>query len=212
SIRKIIFGNMGLKALAVVISLSLWFYVTYRGQSDMVIDAPIELKNIPKGLELVKQNVKKVSVYVSGNERFLKAIKPMDAKVSLDLSRVKKGDATCFVDKSSISLPPPIKVLRIEPSSVKLTLDETITKVVPVQSVVVGTPQRGFRVRSLHLAPSTVLLEGPREEVEKISVLRTEPVDISGRSSGLTQTVRVNMREGLRAKVSEVSVKIVIGR
>ncbi|MFA5353266.1 MAG: CdaR family protein [Thermodesulfovibrionales bacterium] len=212
NIAKGLFGNMGLKLLAVALSVSLWFYVTYRGLSEMIIEVPLEVRSVPKGLELVKQNVKRVNIQVSGNERFLKNLRPLDARVVVDLSRAKKGEATFYLERDDITIPAPVKVLRIDPANVRLTLDETIAKAVPVRAVVVGSPRRGYLVRSVHVAPEAVLLEGARTEVERISVITTEPVDISGLSSEMKQTVKLSLRENIRTKVSEVSVKIAIGR
>lgn len=206
-------SDIGVKILSVALAMSLWFFVTYRGQSEMVIDAPIEFKNMPKELELLRQNAKRVSLNISGHERLLKGLRTMDARVVIDLSNAKKGEAVYYFDKDNVMIPRTIKVLRIEPTSVKVTLDESTSKAVPVKAHVIGMPEKGYRIKSVDVKPSSVEVEGAKIEVARIAILRTEPIDITGIDSDITQNVRLNTNgRNIRTKVSEVTVKITIGR
>ncbi|WP_333655324.1 hypothetical protein [Dissulfurispira sp.] len=54
----------------------------------------------------------------------------------------KKGEAVYYFDKDNVIIPRTIKVQRIEPVSVKVTLDESTSKTVPVKAYVVGTPEK----------------------------------------------------------------------
>lgn len=211
--KKGIFSDIGLKILSVALAMSLWFFVTYRGQSEMIIDAPIEFKNVPKGLEMLRQSAKRVSLNISGHERLLKALRAMDARVVIDLSNAKKGEAVYYFDKDNVIIPRTIKVLRMEPTSVKVALDESISKSVPVKAHIIGMPEKGYRIKSVDVKPSSAEIEGAKTEVARIALLRTEPVDVTGVDSDITQNVRLNTNgRNIRTKVSEVTVKITIGR
>lgn len=211
--KRSIFSNIGLKILSVVLAMSLWFFVTYRGQSEIVIDVPLEFKNIPKNLELLRQNTKKVSLNISGHERLLKALSPMDVRVFVDLSNAKKGETVYYLDKDNIVIPRTIKVLRIEPTSVKVTLDESTSRIVPVRAYLIGSPETGYKVKSIDVRPSFVEVEGAKTEVARIALLRTEPIDITGIDSNMAQNVRINTNgRNIRTKVSEVTVKITVER
>lgn len=211
--KRSIFSDIGLKTLSVAIAVSLWFFVTYRGQSEMVIDVPLEFKNIPKNLELLRQTVKKVSLNISGHERLLKALRPMDVRVFVDLSNAKKGETVYYLDKDNIVIPRTIKVLRIEPTSVKATLDESTSRIVPVRAYLIGSTEAGYKVKSIDVRPSSVEIEGAKTEVARIALLRTEPIDITGIDSNMVQNVRINTNgRNIRTKVSEVTVKITVER
>jgi YbbR domain-containing protein len=211
--KKRIFSDIGLKILSVALAMSLWFFVTYRGQSEMAIDVPIEFKNMPKGLEILRQNIKTVSLNIRGHERLLKGLKPMDARVIVDLADAKKGEATYYFDKDNIEIPRTIKVLRIEPVSVKVAIDELIKKTVPVKAHITGMPEWGFKVRFITVNPSSTEIEGAKTEVARIAVLRTEPIDITGLDTDIIQTVKVNSSgRNVRAKTTEVTVRIAIER
>lgn len=211
--KREIFSNIGLKILSVVLAMSLWFFVTYRGQSEMAIDVPLEFKDVPKGLEILRQNVKKVSLNISGHERLLKTLRPMDIRVVIDMSNAKKGEAVYYFDKDNIIIPRAIKIQRIEPGSVKVTMDESISKIVPVKAHVVGTPEKGYRIKSIDIKPSVIEIEGAKTEIARISLLRTESIDVTGMDSDIIQNVRINTNgRNIKTKTSEVTVKIVIGR
>lgn len=211
--KKGIFSNIGLKILSVALAISLWVFVTYRGQSEIVIDVPLEFKNIPKNLELLRQTAKQVSLNISGHERFLKALRPADVRVFVDLSNAKKGESVYYLDKDNVISPKITKVIRMEPTSVKITFDELISRIVPVRAYIIGSPEAGYRIKSVDIMPSSVEIEGAKTEVERIALLRTEPVDITGIDSDIIQNVRLNTNgRNIRTKVSEVTVKITIRR
>ncbi len=211
--KKKFFSDIGLKTLSVFLAISLWFFVTYRGQTETVVDAPIEFKNIPKGLEILKQNIKKVSLNIRGHERTLRSLGPSDIRVVVNLLNAKQGEADYYFSPDNIVRPRAIKILRMEPTYAKVTLDESVSKFVVVKPYVVGTPDLGYQVVSATAEPSTVKVEGPRTEVARINMLRTEPVDISGLDTNITQEVRINTNgKSIRISAAEVTVKINLKR
>ena len=176
--RKLLLENMGMKVAAVVMAITLWFFVTSRGQSEVLMDVPIELKNIPSGFESVRQGIKTVSVSIKGQERLLRNMKPAAVRVHVDLSKAKKGKGTYYINNEDVKLPSTMTVTNISPSSVIVALEETVIRTAPVQAVVLGTPKRIF-VGSVEVNPREMTIEGARSEVSRIKSLRTEPVDIT---------------------------------
>lgn len=211
--KNILFSNIWLKVLSIILAFSLWFFVTYRGQSELSIDVPIEFKNLPAGLEIVRQNVRTTGLNISGHERMLKDLHPKDVRVAVDMSGAKKGEAVYYFDTDNVIMPGSIKVLRIDPSSVKVTVDESVVKVLPVKAPVIGSPEKGYRVTSINIAPTTVEVEGPAAEMSRTTFLRTEPVDITGLDTGITQDAHINTNgRNIRLKKQDIAVTIRIER
>ena len=104
-IRKLFLDNLGLKVLAVLLSIALWVFATSHGLSEVSLDVPLELKNIPSGLELVSHSAKVVSLSIRGQERLIRNIRPSDIRVSVDMSKAKKGESTYPINKKTIRLP-----------------------------------------------------------------------------------------------------------
>ncbi|MBZ0155227.1 MAG: hypothetical protein K8I29_03310 [Alphaproteobacteria bacterium] len=209
--RKSFFRNIGLKLLSVILALSLWFFVTYHGQSEMALVAPVTFKNVPRGLEILRESVKSVTLNVQGQERLLKSLRPVDIGVSVDLAGAKKGESVYYFDKSSVVVPRSVEVVRIEPASIRVTLDESLTKVVPVKASLIGLPEKGYRVASVEIHPSAVAVEGAKAELARVAFLRTEPVDITGLDGDITQKVRLNSNgKNIRLTTYDVTLHISI--
>jgi YbbR domain-containing protein len=211
--KKILFSNLGLKILSVLLAILMWIFVTYKGMSEMAVDAPIGFKNVPKGLELLRESAKTATLNLRGHERLLKSLRPMDINVLVDLSNAKRGETTYYLDKNAVIVPGTVDILRVAPTSVRVVLDESMVKTLPVKASIIGAPERGFRIISVDVKPSTVTVEGARAELATMAVLRTEAVDVSGLDSDIRETVRLNINgRNIRTRTPEVTVSITIKR
>jgi YbbR domain-containing protein len=103
--------------------------------------------------------------------------------------------------------------LRTEPTSVKVTLDESMVRTVQVKPYVVGLPAKGYEIKKITVNPAVVSVEGATTEMTRLAALRTEPLDVTGLDTDISQNVRVDTNgRNLRIKTSDVTVKVVIGR
>ena len=210
--KKFFIENLGLKIAAVLLSIVLWFFVTSRGQSEISIDVPLEFKNMPQGLELVNYGTKTVNLNIKGQERFIKNVSASNVRVSLDLSKAKRGEGTYYINREDIKLPRSITVTNINPPSVRVTTEETVSKTVKVVPVIVGEPQKGFYLKSAEVLPETIVIEGVRSEIAKVSALKTEPLDITGFNETVTQDLRIDITgRNIRTKIPDVRVNVEIG-
>jgi YbbR domain-containing protein len=208
-----IFKNLGLKITAVLLSVLLWIFATSRGLSEIALDVPLEFKNIPPGLELMNYDVKAVSLNIKGQERLIRTIRPTDIRVWIDLTRAKKGEGIYAINRNNISLPLTVTVKNITPTSVKVLLEESVSKTVRVKPIVVGIPERGYYVKSIIVVPQTVDIEGASSKIKKVDKVKTEPLDITGRSETLTKDLKLDVSGmTIRTRIDEVMVKIVITR
>ncbi len=202
-------ADAGLKVLAFVLAIMMWFFATYKGQSEMSIEAPVEFKNTPKGHIILKQSTNKVNLHISGHERLLKALRPINARVIVDLSNAKKGENEFYFSRSDIVIPGVIKVIRLEPTFIRFGLDELASKTVPVRVPVIGIPERGYKVSHIEVMPPSITIEGARSEINDITLLKTETVDITGLDTDLQQTVKVNTGgKNIIIKNAELTVRI----
>jgi YbbR domain-containing protein len=210
--RKLLFENLGFKIVSVLLAIMLWFFVTSRGESEMSIDVPLEYKNIPAGLEIVNHSMKTVTLNIKGQERFMKTIKPSDIRVPLDLSKAKKGEGVYYIDRNDLRLPRSISIMNINPSSIRITTEETMTKTVRVLPLITGEPAIGYYKKAVEVSPQSVVIEGVRSEILKTGSVKTEPLDISGYSETTTQNLKLDLwGRNIRSRTNDVDVKVVIG-
>lgn len=207
--KKLLTENLGLKISAVLLSVFLWFFVTSRGQSELTLDVPLEFKNIPADIGIVKASVKTVSVTVRGHERPMKNLKASDVRVYVDLGKAAKGVGVFYLNKGDFKLPYALSVLNITPSAVKLKLDETASKTVLVSPVLTGEPRNRFFVSSVKVEPKSVVIKGLKSEVRKLSIVKTEPLDITEANKTITQELNIDTG-GVKVTPDVETVKITI--
>lgn len=184
--------NITIKIISIALSIFLWFFVTFKGQSETSLEVPLEFKNIPSDMEILRQSVKKINLSISARERILREISNNNIRVVVDLSNVKFGENSIPITKSSVKLPRGVEVLRIDPSTIKLNIDKKEQKNVAVKAFITGKPEKGFVIESINVTPSSINIEGAKKELDKIRVIKTEPIDIEGIRDNFTVQAKID--------------------
>ncbi len=208
--NKFITTNPWLKLASLILAVILWFFVVSKGRSVIVMDVPIELKNIPAKLEVV-DGPKTVNISIEGQERLLKKLREEDISVIIDLGNVKKGKTFFSLSADNIALPKLLTVNKISPQTIKLMVDKKVKKDVPVRPIIVGSPAVGFLVEGIEVVPKMIQVEGPESIVAKVYTVKTESIDITGVTSSLHYSAYLDVsKENIRVDVSEVEVNIAV--
>jgi hypothetical protein len=100
----------------------LWAFVMTSEKSDLIMAAPLELDNIPAGLEVKGERPDSVDVQLHGLRGTLSRLGTDRVKARLNLSGSKAGEVTMRVLPEQITVPPGITVVRVNPSRVRLVL------------------------------------------------------------------------------------------
>lgn len=211
--KKLLFENLGLKISAILLSIFLWFFVTSSGQSEMSFEVPIEFLNIPVDFRVVSASTKTVNVTIRGQERLMKNVRTSDIRVFVDIGSAKKGEGIYYINKDDIKLPFAMSVINIKPSSLKLRLDETVTKTIIIKPYITGLPEKGFFISSIAIEPESVIIRGLKSELRKINNLMTEALDITGLHETTTEELKIDIAGAdLKPEINTVKVKVIITR
>lgn len=209
--RKLLFENLGLKVSAVLIAVLLWLFVTWKGQSEVSFEVPIEFKDVPIGLGIVNSSAKSANVTVKGQDRIMKSLRPSDIRVLVDMSKARKGEGSYHINKDDVKLPYAMSVTSIDPSTIRVRLDETVTKAVPVRASITGSPAPGYYVKTVDVEPKNIVIQGLKTEVRKISEIGTDQMDISGINSTQTQELNIDAAgANIKPEREKVRVTVVI--
>ena len=209
--KKLIFKNLGLKLASIILAIILWLIASSRGQSEMFIDVPLEFMNLPSGLEMIDSSNKTISLNIKGPEKYINNTKPSDIRALIDLSKAKKGVSTYYIEKDNIQLPRSITLLNINPSSVTITTEETVTKTVRVIPIITGKPERGYKLQTTAVVPKNIQIQGIQSEIEKIRNIKTESIDITGVKETFAQELKLDLRgKNIRTKPESVTVTVLI--
>jgi YbbR domain-containing protein len=184
-LRQAVTRNFALKALALLIAFSLWFFVNFgERDSEVSLKVPLELRSIPAHLMITSPRVDFIDLRVSGPRTLVNRIDRNRLSFGLDLNGVRPGPAVFRVDAASLNLPRGVQAVRINPSQVTLEMERVGHKDVPVRLRLNGKPPADLQVVETKVSPETVQVTGPASDVRDVAAVNTEALDVSGATAG----------------------------
>ncbi|MBP9865831.1 MAG: hypothetical protein KBC91_05450 [Candidatus Omnitrophica bacterium] len=206
--------DWGLKLVALVLAIGLWFYAVGEESVEVERTVPLEIYVQNKQMSMLKASVKSVRVKLVAPRTRISEIasKDIHAKHVIGAEVKTAGDYSFRLEAREIRVPSPdIRVMEITPSVVVVTLDEVIVQKLLVKPKFVGEPAYGYKVKEdeIRIDPNALLVEGPKGKLEKIDSISTERIDLVGRIRSLRRTVKLDLPEGVRP-LSEEMIDIMI--
>ena len=205
-----IFFPIGAFCLAIV----LWIFVISGEQYTMILELPIEARNLNVQKAYLEEVPQYASVMLKGKGRDLfKAYllrNYSDFKLVLDLEGISKEYEFVlnqyFEDNpKKIVLPASYNLSFVEivyPNRIKISLDEIMTKTIPVISKLHLTLLDGYTfVNSIQLIPDSVVIVGPKAELADIEYINTLPDTMEN----LSNTIKGNISLSSLGRLIEFS-------
>lgn len=214
TVRNVLFDNWGIKFVSLVLSLSLWLYVTSKGKTEMTLTVPLELRNIPQNMTIVGNVTGSLDVRIQGRERALRDIMTGEKVAGvLDLSLARIGENVVHISPDDIRRPPGVTIMHLSPAEVSVKLEPLIRKTFSLQPVLRGTPADGYRLSKVTVSPPRITVEGPESLMTAMDRLQTTPIDIEGASEPMTIEPKIDY-QGQPVKLLDrnISVNISIRR
>jgi YbbR domain-containing protein len=212
--KGILFDNWGIKLLSLVFALTLWFYVTSKGKTEMTVTAPLELRNIPQDMAVVGDVVGSLDVRLQGQERALRDI-TLGKKVVgvLDLSLSRVGENIVRLSPDDIRRPTGVTVTHMSLSEVKVKLEPLVRKTVRLRPLLHGLPAPGYRIAKVAASPPRVTVEGPASVVSAMDGLSTMPIDVQDAERSLSVEPKLDY-QGRQVKVldKDIAVRVTVER
>ena len=197
--------------LALGLAFGLWFFVADERGAEVLVSTPLELLNVPSGLEVVDQSVQEVDVRLRGASGLLRDAPLQGLRARLDLTGEDPGERTWFLGTEAVEAPSGVQVMRVEPSQVLLRLDRTLTSTVRVSPRVLGQPATGFEIHNVVIEPLELAVEGPESLLRDVEQITTEPISAQGLRETFSQRLQIELDPALRPSVRHVDVRLDIG-
>jgi YbbR domain-containing protein len=183
SVARGIFANVGVKLLALVVAVVIWFNAIGQREEDRMFVVPLQLSNMSDTLTVTGRVPSEVQIAVTGTRRDLLLMKFKKVAVSLNMSRAEPGRFTQRLSVSDVVLPPGIEPLRVRVVS-PLLVDVTVEKIVTRRSRVAVTlagslPNNQLLSSVPEAAPAWVLATGPQSVVSRLDKIPTKPIDLA---------------------------------
>jgi len=192
-LKALLLDNYLIKIVSLAFAVILWFYVNSKGGVEMEMTVPLELKNIPPSLVVVGEMINDVNVRIKGRERIVQGITAQGLSAVLDLTKAREGDNVYFLDPSVIAVPSNTQITWINPRRVVIRTEGLIKKAVQVSPRVEGKPAAGYRIDRVEVTPAWVMAEGARSVVDPLTLLVTDPIDVTGARRTLIRETKLNL-------------------
>jgi len=207
------FRHLGLKLLSLAVALLLWMAIAGEEPVERGLRVPLELQQMPAGVELTGEVPATVDVRVRGGSSTLSQVLAGDVVAVLDLRSARPGRRVFPLTADQIRVPFGVEVAQIIPSAITMVFERTASRPVPVVPAVDGRPAPGFVVGPLTADPPIVEVEGPESAVSRATEAVTEPVSVSSARDRVSRTVTLGVLDPLlrlkNARSAVVSVQIV---
>ena len=201
-------SNFGLKALALTIALGLW--LAGHRDTERAVEIPVEFRNIPQDLMVMDNRIDYIVLRLMGPRTLVSTLDSQTLKLSLDLGGAKSGSASIPLGADDFNLPRGVVIGRITPPVIHLRLEPLVKRTLPVTVRLSGKPAEGYEVSKTSVSPQTVSVQGPAEEVRRLTAIETISLDIENSRSAINRKIRLST-DGKPLTISPDQVEVAVG-
>ncbi len=189
------FDNIVFPIGAFFLAILLWLFVVSGNQFTMMLDIPIEARNLNSQKTYLEEVPEYASVILKGKGRDLfKSFilkNYSEFKLVLDLDGISQEYEFILNDyfeknPSKVVLPSSHNVSFIEvvyPNRIKIKLDEVMQKEVPILSSIKAIVEDGYvQIGKTKFNPDSIIIIGPKVELDKINYIYTVEDTLDGLS------------------------------
>src|SRR5262249_52050308 len=201
------FRHLGLKLVALALAVLLWMAVAGEEIVERGLRIPLELQQMPAGVELTGEVPTAVDVRVRGASGTLSRLGAGDIVAVLDLRGARAGRRLFPLTPEQVRVPIGVDIVQVMPSGIAMVFEMSVTRMVPVVPSVDGRPAPGFVVGTLKADPANVEIVGPESAVRRATDALTDPVLTAGAKDRVQETVMIGMLDpSLRIKTARNAV------
>lgn len=199
-----------LKVAALAVATALWVFVTTSEKAEVVVAAPLEIDAVPPGVQVVGERPDSVDVQLHGLRAILGRLGPDQVRARVSLAGVRPGEVVLRVLPEQIVVPAGVTVLRVSPSRVRFVVEASRSSRLTVVPRLTGSLHDGYRVVGVSVTPADVQVEGPASQVNGLTEIATEPVNLSGATATIERMVALAAPAGSIRIVGERRVRVVV--
>jgi len=214
--------SLGMRLGAVGLALLLWVFVVSENEYTMIIDMPIEARNLSAQKAHKKEVPENAQVRLKGPGRVLFKTVLLknfisNFKLVIDLDRISEEYDFYLNDyyeryPQKVVLPPTYELEYIEvvyPDSIHISLDEYMVKSLPVVVPVIIRTSPGYtQVGEILIIPDSMDVAGPREVIQVMEQVTTVKDTFESQEFDLDVTLGIDRRMRSLIEYSEPLVQI----
>lgn len=179
-------------------------------QRQLSIEPQI-IGNTVSGALVAKATISAAAAVISGPQNQVEAVDKVIAVI--DISG-KITDYTISVPLLAVNRDgKELEKVAVSPGKVNMSINWVRgpdKKIVDVKPAVTGEMTRGVTLKRITTNPEKLEISGDPEALQKIDFISTEPINLSGISTDTVREVKIQLREGLTAAQSVITVQIAV--
>jgi diadenylate cyclase len=181
----------------------------------IIPQVPIDYR-FPEHAAAVGDLPQRAEVMVTGSQMSLGRLRPDEISVSVDLASLGKGTHGVNLTDAAVIVPPGVRVVTIQPLRIEVSLDVVETRSFAVAVRKRGDLGPGWTLREMSAEPEEVELTGLSSELDRVSWVETETVDLAGKEGSWVGLMAVTVQpEGIELRSvdpPEVEVRVEVSR
>lgn len=186
--------DLAIKVSSILLAVLLWINVgglpsaspsSLAPVQGTIAQVPVQWRNLPPDLLVQAVEPSAVSITYRASPSVADTLSPSDFAALVDLSHASAGRLAFNV---TVSVPPQVQLVGVNPSRVIFTLESLEKRSFPIQVVLGGTPQEGYRPGEPSLAQATAEVEGLASDVARVQGVQAV-VSLQGRAGDLQVNV-----------------------
>jgi hypothetical protein len=188
-LRVIFVEDWGLKLLALVISLALWYGVTGQRKPTTIRVPRVPLNfRLPNDTEISNEPRTEVEITLTGNKRALDTLNVRDLIANVDVSDFKPGEHNVLLtsERVTMGLPDGVRYGDIQPNNVLLRLEPRLDRELEVEVRRSGNIPEGYELRRITVTPEKVKVRGPASHLDALQKAPTEVISLDGHRESFT--------------------------
>ena len=203
----------GLKVGSLLLAAIVWLAIEEMISFEKTVTrVPVHIRTAP-GWIVEEQDPRTADVLFRGTRDDIGYLSRDQLSLAIDLTdQSPMGTVTLPLEPSMITAPSGAQALSIEPSTLTATIDQEVTRDIPVRVHLDNRLDEGYEVEEIAIDPPDVRLTGPARILAAVDAVRTEPIPLIGRMGSFQRVARVRppVGEELLSGLNPVHVTVTV--
>jgi len=190
----------------------VWFTFTRGDTSIASLNVPVEIIKGSSNIDIVTTTPNIIKLTLTGPRVILRSINKNDIDLFLKVKDQEPGTYLYDITEKNISLPPGIKIVKIEPSRIKIKLDKIVSKLLPIQVDWSGKLPKDILITDVKIVPDKVHIIGPKTLLDSISTIYTEKVQVDNinKSGEISVELKINPALKIKEQLHKIKIKYIV--
>ena len=201
-------GTPRLLALSIVLGIALWVFVTEDENPSVTgilpNQIPVTFVNVADQLA-VANDLGSVDLRIEASEDRWEGLSAANFEATVDLAGLTAREQSVPVRAEVIGTRG-VRILAVEPPTISVNLEQVVSRIIPVQPRLLGSPPSGFEIVQTVPERLTVEISGPESLVELAEHAVAE-INVTGLTVGIQRVAELAPRGASGGRIRGLSIE-----